>query len=396
MQSRCLWPKVAIGLSALSFMTLAGCYVQVAGCNQVKYERTVSEQAACEAGGTLDVVTESGSITITGADTNECSVTVEISAYAPTEEEARELAEQVEIRMDTSGDTVKIRADHPHLTNNRSIAVSYEITAPRRLNVLCLSDYGSLSTTNLKGEIKGKTSSGSIKAEQIDGPLDLDTSYGSIDCKSIAGPTTLLRNSSGSITATDLKGEAKLVTSYGNITCETFSGTGLDLKTDSGKIAISNASFRTCLAATSYGSVVCNHLQGDSIKLRSNSGSLDLAAIDAPALDVSTSYGSIKANEITTAKLLANSGSGSINIVCTPATAADLTAEVKSSYGGIDFTAPPGFSGQVDLRTDYGSIHTAQPITVSGDITKTKITGKIGAGNGLLRLQTGSGSIVLK
>jgi DUF4097 and DUF4098 domain-containing protein YvlB len=396
MKSRCLWPNVAIGLSILSFAAISGCYVQLGGCNQAKYERTVSQQAPCEAGSTLDVVTQSGSIAITGADTNECRVTAKIVAYAPTEEEAQELAEQVEITLDASGDTLKVRADQPHLKNNRSIAVSYEITAPRRLNVLCHSDYGSLSATSLQGALKGKTSSGSIKAEQIEGPLDLDTSYGSIDCKSIAGPTTLLRSSSGSITATDLKGEAKFVTSYGNITCETFSGTSLDLKTDSGKIAISNASFRNCLANTAYGSVVCDHLKGDSIKLRSSSGSLDLAVIDAPTLDVSTSYGNIKAHEITTAKLLANSGSGSINIVCTPATGADLTAEVKSSYGGIDFTAPAGFSGQVDLRTDYGSIHTALPITVSGDITKTKVTGKIGEGNGLLRLQTGSGSISLK
>jgi DUF4097 and DUF4098 domain-containing protein YvlB len=390
------WLRWAVGLGVLSFVAVSGCCIPVGGWNQAKYERTVSKQAACEAGGTLDVATESGSVTIIGADTNECSVTAKIVGHAPTEEEARELAEQVEIRLDSSDATLKIRAEHPHLTNNRSIAVSYEITVPRRLNVLCLSDYGSLSVTNLQGAVKGKTSSGAIKAEQIDGPLDLDTSYGSIECRSIAGPTTLLRSSSGSLTATDLKGEAKLVTSYGAITCDTFTGTSLDLKTDSGKIEISNASFRTCLANTSYGSVACDHLKGDTIKLRSNSGSLNLAAIDAPSVDVSTSYGNVKAQEITTAKLSAGSGSGSINIVCTPATPTDLTAEVKSSYGSINFTAPPGFAGQVDLRTDYGSIHTALPVTVSGDITKTKVAGKIGEGKGLLHLETGSGSISLK
>ena len=396
MKSRCSWLSWAVGLSVLLFVAISGCCVPIGGWNQAKYERTVSKQAACEAGGTLDVATESGSITITGADTNECRVTAKIVGHAPTEEEAQELAEQVEIRLDSSDATLKIRAEQPHLTNNRSIAVSYEITAPRRLNVLCLSDYGSLSATNLQGAVKGKTSSGSIKAEQIDGPLDLNTSYGSIECKNLAGPTTLLRSSSGSLSATDLKGEAKLVTSYGAITCDTFTGTSLDLKTDSGKIEISNASFRNCLANTSYGSVACDHLKGDTIKLRSSSGSLNLTAIDAPSLDVSTSYGNVKAQEITTAKLLAGSGSGSINIVCTPATPTDLTAEAKSSYGSIDFTAPPGFAGQVDLRTDYGSIHTALPVTVSGEITKTKITGKIGEGKGLLRLQTGSGSITLK
>ena len=42
-----------------------------------------------------------GPITITGADSNECRVTAQIVGHAPTEEEAQELAEQVEIRLDS-------------------------------------------------------------------------------------------------------------------------------------------------------------------------------------------------------------------------------------------------------------------------------------------------------
>ncbi len=396
MKPHCLRPQVVIGLTVLSFLSLGGCDVQFGGFHQAKYERTVNRQVACEPNSTLDVATQSGSITITGTDSNECNLTARIIGHAPTEQEAQELAEQVEIRTETANHILKIRADTPHLTNNRSIVVNYEMTVPRRLNVLCQSDYGGLKATDLRGTVKGKTTSGSIKAEGIDGPLDLDTSYGSIDCRSIAGPTVLLRSSSGSITATDLKGEAKIETSYGSITCDTFSGTGLDLKTASGKITITNASVRDCLASTSYGSLAASRLKGDSLKLRSGSGSLDLTALEAPTLDLSTSYGNIKAQEITTTKLIVNSGSGSINIVCTPATSVDLTAEVKSSYGGIDFTAPAGFSGAVDLATDYGSIHTALPVTVSGEISKKKVIGKVGEGKGLLRLQTGSGSISLK
>ena len=396
MKPRCPQPQVVIVLTALSFLSIGGCDVQLGGFGQAKYERTINRQVACEPNSTLDVATQSGSVTITGTDSNECNLTARIVGHAPTEQEAQELAEQVEIRTETADHVLKIRADKPHLANNRSVTVSYEMTVPRRLNVLCQSDYGSLSVAHLKGTVKGKTSSGSIKAEQIEGPLDLDTSYGSIDCRGIAGPTVLLRSSSGSITATDLKGEAKIVTCYGSITCDTFSGTSLDLKTESGRIAISNASFRDCLANTSYGPLAGNHLKGDSIKLRSGSGSLDLTALDAPTLDLSTSYGSIKVQEITTAKLAAHSGSGSILIVCTPQTSVDLTAEVKSSYGGIDFTAPPGFRGQVDLSTDFGSIRTALPVTVSGEISKKRVAGQVGEGKGLLHLQTGSGSISLK
>ncbi|MCL5281147.1 MAG: hypothetical protein M1376_14700 [Planctomycetes bacterium] len=162
-----------IGLFILSFFTFGGCDLSIDGINQAQSQRTISRQAPCAPVSTLDVATESGSITITGTDSNECSVTARIVAYAPTEEEAQELAEQTEIKLDSTDNTVKIRADKPHLSTNRSIAISYEITGPRRLNVLCQSDFGSLSTIDLQGNIKGKTSSGSIKAAQIDGPVDL-------------------------------------------------------------------------------------------------------------------------------------------------------------------------------------------------------------------------------
>jgi DUF4097 and DUF4098 domain-containing protein YvlB len=67
-----------------------------------------------------------------------------------------------------------------------------------------------------------------------------------------------------------------------------------------------------------------------------------------------------------------------------------------TSYGSIEFTAPPDFAGQADLSTSYGSIRTEQPITISGPISKKKLKGTIGRGNGKLHLQTSSGSINLK
>ena len=91
---------------------------------------------------------------------------------------------------------------------------------------------------------------------------------------------------------------------------------------------------------------------------------------------MSTSYGSIKAQEITTPKLTANSGSGSVRIVCTPATAADLTAEVRELlrqhrlHGPARFLRPGG--SEHGLRLDP----TALPVTVSGEISKKKVTGK--------------------
>ena len=377
MKSRGICSNVVIGFSILPFVAFSGCYVQLGGCNQAKYERTISRQLAAVAGNTLDVATSSGSIKITGADGNDCSITALVVAHAPTEQEAQELAEQVDIRSDSDGDTLKIRADQPDLTNNRSISVNYTIAVPRRMSVLAISEYGSIDVVGMQGTVKGKTSSGSMHAEGIQGPLDLATSYGSITCKGIAGPTTLLQSSSGSITVAGLKGEAKARTSYGSIT-------------------LLNVSFENCLAVTDYGSVACEGFKGKAIKQRSSSGAVDLTDAQADAVDLHTSYGRVAARQITTGDLLANAGSGGIDVICSESCPANLKANAKTTYGSITFKAPRQFSGEVRLSTEYGSVHTALPITVTGGIDKKNVVGRIGEGTGTIHLETASGSIELK
>jgi DUF4097 and DUF4098 domain-containing protein YvlB len=376
-------------------VTFCGCGFELGNWSQAKYERTVSQSVTRGTADTLDVATESGSIRILGAEVSECNIVARIVGHAPTEEEARELAEQVEIRAEPSGDTLKVRADQPDLSNNRSISIHYTITVPRQMSVLCDSDYGSLDIRNIQGKVKGRTQSGSVTAEKIQGELDLDTAYGSITCRAISGPT-LLQSSSGSITIADLKGSAKIRTSYGSITCAESAGDSLDVKTSSGGITLSNTPFSDCVAETDYGSITARAFMGKAIKLHSSSGAVAISAAQADTIDLHTSYGRVEARRVTTGNLLADSGSGSIDIACSEACPAELKASAKTSYGSIDFTAPPQFSGDIRLTTEYGSIHTALPIPVSGRIDKKNMVGRIGEGQGTIRLETGSGSIDLK
>ena len=198
----CRW--TTIGLGAL---LLAGCGrdVQMGHWGgQEQYEKIVEQAAPLPAGGVLDVDTTSGSVTINGGTPDTCSVSAKIVARAPSKEEAEALAEQVTIRLDQSGRTLKIRADHPELENNRSISVSYVITAPSRIDVLCHSSYGSLKLADLAGTVKAKSGSGSIEAERLEGNTELDTSYGSIRCNTIHGREVTLHSGSGSIDAGDI------------------------------------------------------------------------------------------------------------------------------------------------------------------------------------------------
>ena len=378
----------------LGVLLQAGCDIQLGSWWQSKYERTVEHQAPLPDGSTLAAQTSHGSVTVTGADVTDCTVVAEICGRAPSHEEAQELAEQVDIELEMMGDTLTVKADKPETKRNRSISISYTITVPRRTHLECESSYGSIKTGGIDGNVRGKTRSGSITAENIEGSVDLHTSYGAVTCRHISGDNIVAGSSSGSITAEDIKGPTQLNTSYGPISCRDMSEGDIRLKSSSGTIKLTNASFGECHAHTSYGSVVCEQLAGDSIKLHSGSGSVKVTTAGADATDISTSYGRITCRKLTTADLIAKSGSGDIDIICS-GSPANMVAELVTSYGSIRFTAPSGFGGQVDLSTSYGSVKTEHPITISGTVSKKKLQGTIGQGEGKLHLQTGSGSISL-
>ena len=338
---------------------ISGCDIQIGNWGQAKHEITVQRQAPITAGSKLYVQTSSGSITITGGDVTECSVIARICGRAPTEEEAQQLAEQVKIELETVGDTLTVKADKPPNKDRRSISISYDITIPKQTNIECASSYGAIDIANIEGTTSGKTSSGSIEAKNIEGSANLDTSYGSI-------------------------------------TCTDMSDGDIKLKTSSGNIKLSNISFGDFDAHTSYGSIISEELKGKSIKLHSGSGSINVTESSADTTNLSTSYGRITCRQITTNEITARSGSGNLDIACSDSTPTEIVADLVTSYGSIDLTAPQNFAGQVDLSTSYGSVRTDRPITISGEISKKKLKGTIGEGNGKLHMQTGSGSINLR
>jgi DUF4097 and DUF4098 domain-containing protein YvlB len=375
---------------------ISGCDFQIGDWGQAKYERTVQQQAPLNPGSNLHAETSLGSIVVMGGDVNECSVIATIVGRAPTEEESQLLAEQVKIELETIGDTMTVKAEKPPKKNRCSISISYDITVPKQTNIECASSYGSIEVSNINGKTSGKTSSGSIEAKNIEGSTNLDTSYGSVKCRNVTADNITVKSSSGSINAEIIKGSAQLTTSYGSITCTDMSGGDIKLKTSSGAIKVTNASFGDCDAHTSYGSIVSDQLKGRSIKLNSGSGSINLTVSSADTTKLYTSYGRITCQQITTNDITARSGSGNIDIAFSESTPGQIIADLDTSYGSIDFTAPQNFAGQVDLSTSYGSIRTSRPITISGQISKKELKGTIGEGNGKLSLQTGSGSIDLR
>ncbi len=153
----------------------------------------------------------------------------------------------------------------------------------------------------------------------------------------------------------------------------------VDCETDFGKIALAGIE-GDVKASTQFGSVTCANMHG--------------------ALDLKTECGGVVAREIVSDHLVASSQKGSMDISCADSCPADIVADISSEWGKVRFKAPPQYRGAVELESEFGSVKLDMPADVRGTIlnstTHDKVSGKIGSGEGSLRLFTNLGSVRLR
>lgn len=105
--------------------------------------------------------------------------------------------------------------------------------------------------------------------------------------------------------------------------------------------------------------------------------------------------GKITCKEIS-GETYAKTYNGSINVSYLKTAPAPSNISLATYNGNIDLTTAANFSARVSASTYNGSIKSDLPITVSGEIGKTKLEGTIGAGEGKLELETYNGSIMIR
>jgi len=330
----CLLGLVALSVSSCIYVSSDGGWDRMA-----KYEREVELSAPLEAGSTFTAETRDGSITLEGTSAAECRLLATIRTHALTEERARELNEQIEVRLEPEGGGLRLVVDRPSVIRNASYGVSLVGTVPTRTGLNLVTSDGSVHLARIEGHIDARTSDGSIQAE-------------------------------------DLTGDTRLKTSDGRIKGTRLEAGTLDLHTSDGSIELETVS-------------------AASASVRTSDGRITLANVHTESLALHTSDGSIHGREIATGQLNCRTSDGSIHIECTPEAPSDIDATISTSDGSITFVAPQGLSAMVEASTSDGSIHTDLPITVAGKVNKS-LRGTIGAGEGRLILKTHDGSITIR
>lgn len=150
--------------------------------------------------------------------------------------------------------------------------------------------------------------------------------------------------------------------------------TDMELVTHNGAVEITDITGQVS-ATTHNGKVAAGNVSGTTV-LETHNGAIDCTQISGNA-QLKTHNGGVQVSYSQTAP-------------------SDCDASVVTYNGGIEFVAPPGFSGKVEASTHNGSVHTDLPVTVVGEISKSRIEGTIGTGQGELHLETHNGSIRIR
>lgn len=144
---------------------------------------------------------------------------------------------------------------------------------------------------------------------------------------------------------------------------------------------------------TSYGDIEISNIQGN-MKADTSFGDLNATQVTG-AVKLNTSYGDIRCSEIQSSLLEMDTSFGDV-AVSGLQSKSPLTAKINTSYGNIDFACPAEFGGQVEMETHFGKIQTQKAITIKGQASQEQLSGTIGTGSGLVKLQTSFGDICLK
>jgi hypothetical protein len=159
------------------------------------YSETVEERFTFKETPRLRVRNVSGETSITAAGApGEIRVVARKRVSASSEDRAKRLLQNLEVRMEKRGDELVVE---PHLYEQergwidlfrgKRFRVDFEITVPAECAVDAQTVSGELSVEGTRGPLEIQTVSGDVRLEDLQGPMRLKSVSGDVDCRRYVG-----------------------------------------------------------------------------------------------------------------------------------------------------------------------------------------------------------------
>jgi hypothetical protein len=166
-------------VAGLAAVLLGGCVIHT---DTFKAQFSRSEDLTVPATdiNALDVSTNVGKIQLETADVAEVRIAAEIKVKARTEEKAQELAEQVRIVAEPSGQTLTIKAIKPPDFGRNQLSVDFTIKAPAALTLSCTTNVGDIRIDGFTKRVRASADVGTITCAGLRDEIDLHANVGDL------------------------------------------------------------------------------------------------------------------------------------------------------------------------------------------------------------------------
>jgi hypothetical protein len=159
------------------------------------YSDTIEERFTFKQTPRLHVRNVSGETSITAAGApGEIRVVARKRVSASSEDRAKRLLQNLEVRMEKRGDELLVE---PHLYEQergwidlfrgKRFRVDFDITVPAECAVDAQTVSGELSVEGIRGPLEIQTVSGDVRLEDLQGPMRLKSVSGDVDCRRYVG-----------------------------------------------------------------------------------------------------------------------------------------------------------------------------------------------------------------
>jgi len=158
------------------------------------FNETVTGEFQFDKMARLRVRNISGATIVRVGEPGKITVTAKKRVYASSEDRAKRLLQNLEVRMEKHGDELRIE---PHLYEQergwvdlfrgKRFRVDFEITVPQECGIDAQTVSGQLTVSGVHGPVETQSVSGEIDLEDIVGPLRLKSVSGDVTCRRYVG-----------------------------------------------------------------------------------------------------------------------------------------------------------------------------------------------------------------
>ena len=370
---------------------------------------------------TLHLIDHAGSVTIRGGEVETVQVRVVKTAYDSTQSRADQEVKSIKYTIEQVDNTITLKYELPKSMNfsNKVNTVDFFVTVPTETAVNINSNFGAVSVTNVAGNADIANDFGDVDVENLEGALsvtnnsgevtatsikagdddiDLYSDFGAITLQNASGNHVTLDSNSGTITLEDVRATGDIITNtdFGDTSFENGSGDSLSVESNSGRVSLVKVRVREEIKVQDdFGEIELEQAAASSYDLHTNSGSITVDGAKGK-LKAHTDFGGIKITNAQSVSLDVTTNSGGVEFSGSLGQGPHL---VISDFGEIDLTLPADSKLDVDLSTEFGSINSDLPITVTlngnSNSDGDQIVGSINGGGNQFTAQTNSGSVTI-